>query len=111
VISRATDEMNAKHLEYQIENFVKNNPNKNDDVEIEYVTYKKDSTIIEESQQLKFATRLKELGYKYDGEGWDIKDKNGKEVTCYGFVWDYWYDLDTCVREMVSDIFEECCEE
>jgi len=64
VISRATDEMNAKHLEYQIENFVKNNPNKNDDVEIEYVTYKKDSTIIEESQQLKFATRLKELGYK-----------------------------------------------
>jgi hypothetical protein len=59
----------------------------------------------------KFGENLKKLGYKYDGEGWDIKDKNGKEVTCYGFVWDYWYDLDTCVREMVSDIFEECCEE
>ncbi len=58
----------------------------------------------------KLFNNLKELGYKYDGEGWNIKDKYGKEVTCYGFVWDYWYDLDTCVREMVSDIFEDCCE-
>lgn len=64
VISNATDEMNKKHLEYQIENFVKKNPNKNNEIEIEYVTYKKDSTLIEESQQLKFAIRLKELGYK-----------------------------------------------
>jgi UDP-glucose 6-dehydrogenase len=64
VISKATDEMNVKHLEYQIENFAKNNPNRDIEVEIEYVTYKKDSTIIEESQQLKFAVRLKELGYK-----------------------------------------------
>ena len=58
----------------------------------------------------KLFNNLKELGYKYDGEGWNIKDKYGKEVTCYGFVWDYWYDLDTCVREMVSNIFEDCCE-
>jgi hypothetical protein len=59
----------------------------------------------------KLFNNLKELGYKYDGEGWNIKDKYGKEVTCYGFVWDYWYDLDTCVRESVSCIFEEFCEE
>jgi hypothetical protein len=58
----------------------------------------------------KLFNNLKELGYKYDGEGWNIKDKYGKEVTCYGFVWDYWYDLDTCVRESVSCIFEDCCE-
>jgi nucleotide sugar dehydrogenase len=64
VISKATDEMNVKHLEYQIENFVKNNPNKEKEIEIEYITYKKDSVIIEESQQLKFAIKLKELGYK-----------------------------------------------
>jgi UDPglucose 6-dehydrogenase len=64
VISKATDEMNAKHLQYQIENFIKNNPNKDKEVEIEYVTYKKDSVILEESQQLKFAIMLKELGYK-----------------------------------------------
>jgi len=59
----------------------------------------------------KLFSNLKELGYKYDGEGWDIKDKMGNYVTCYGFIWDYWYDLDTCVRESVSCIFEEFCEE
>jgi nucleotide sugar dehydrogenase len=64
VISKATDDMNAKHLLYQIENFVKNNPNKDKEVEIEYVTYKKNSMILEESQQLKFAIELKNLGYK-----------------------------------------------
>jgi nucleotide sugar dehydrogenase len=63
VISNATDEMNKLHLEYQIESFVKNNPDKSKPVEIEYVTYKKESTIIEESQQLKFAIELHKLGY------------------------------------------------
>lgn len=63
IISKATDEMNKKHLEYQIEDFVKKHPNKNQVVEIEYVTYKKDSVLLEESQQLKFAVKLKELGY------------------------------------------------
>jgi UDPglucose 6-dehydrogenase len=63
VISKATDEMNDKHLQYQIENFVKNNPDKTKEIEIEYVTYKKDSILLEESQQLKFALELKKLGY------------------------------------------------
>jgi UDPglucose 6-dehydrogenase len=63
IISRSTDEMNAKHLDYQVENFITNNPDKDKIVEIDYVTYKKDSSIIEESQQLKFAMKLKELGY------------------------------------------------
>lgn len=62
VISKATDEMNWKHLEYQIEDFVKNN-DKSQPVLIDYVTYKKDSVLLEESQQLKFALKLKELGY------------------------------------------------
>lgn len=63
VVSKATDEMNKKHLQYQIEDFVKNNPDKTKEIEIEYVTYKKDSVLLEESQQLKFALKLKELGY------------------------------------------------
>lgn len=63
VISKATDEMNDKHLTYQIENFLKLNPDKTKKIDIDYVTYKKESTLIEESQQLKFALRLKELGY------------------------------------------------
>jgi nucleotide sugar dehydrogenase len=64
VISKATDEMNEKHLEHQLEQFVKQHPNKNEVVKIPFVTYKKESTLIEESQQLKFTIRLKELGYK-----------------------------------------------
>jgi nucleotide sugar dehydrogenase len=63
VISKATDKMNEKHLQYQIDDFVKLNPNKEQIVEIDFVTYKKDSILIEESQQLKFALKLKELGY------------------------------------------------
>jgi nucleotide sugar dehydrogenase len=63
VISKATDEMNEKHLQYQIDDFVKLNSNKEQIIEIDFVTYKKDSILIEESQQLKFALKLKELGY------------------------------------------------
>lgn len=63
VISKATDEMNKLHLEYQIESFIKSNPDKSIPVELEYVTYKKESTLIEESQQLKFAIELHKLGY------------------------------------------------
>jgi nucleotide sugar dehydrogenase len=62
-ISLATDEMNELHLKYQIENFVKLNPDKTKPVEIDYVTYKKESDSLEESQQLKFAVELKKLGY------------------------------------------------
>jgi hypothetical protein len=55
-----------------------------------------------------FAHNLKELGYEYDGEGWNIKSKYDDEgLTCYGVIWDYWYGVDTCVRESLSDIFEE----
>jgi hypothetical protein len=55
--------MNELHLEYQVQDFFTKNPNKDISVEIEYVTYKKDSTSIEESQQLKFALELKNMGY------------------------------------------------
>ena len=57
-----------------------------------------------------FATNLKELGYKYnvEEECWNLKDKySGRDLTCYGVVWDYWYSVDTCVRESLSDIFED----
>jgi nucleotide sugar dehydrogenase len=66
IISKATDEMNKKHLQYQIEDFIKQNPNKEKVIKLDFVTYKKDSILIEESQQLKFALKLKELGYKIE---------------------------------------------
>lgn len=62
-ISRATDKMNELHLTYQIEEFIKNNPDKNKPVVFNYITYKAESTILEESQQLKFALTLEKLGY------------------------------------------------
>jgi len=64
VISMATDEMNKLHLQYQVDWFVKNNPNKDTVVELDYVTYNKHSTSVEESQQLAFALELIKLGYK-----------------------------------------------
>ena len=62
-ISRATDEMNELHLNYQLEEFVKNNPI-NQPVIFDYLTYKKDSVILEESQRLMFALELQKLGYE-----------------------------------------------
>jgi hypothetical protein len=61
-----------------------------------------------------FGENLIKLGYKYnsDEEYWDLKDKrNSEDLTCYGVIWDYWYDLDTCIRESVSEIFEREIEE
>ena len=68
-----------------------------------------------------FKENLIKLGYKYDSdeEYWNLKDKrngeydkrNGEYLTCYGVIWDYWYDLDTDVRESVSEIFEREIEE
>ena len=64
LISKATDEMNSKHLDYQVQDFINKNVDKNIPIDIEYVTYKKESTSIEESYQLKFAKKVKDLGYK-----------------------------------------------
>ena len=62
-ISLATDKSNSLHVIEQVNNFVKNNP----DVEQEYVfdtvTYKKGTDIIEESQKLKFLSLLAQIGY------------------------------------------------
>lgn len=62
-ISKATDESNFNHLEFQIKEYIKNNPDKNIPVEMDYISYKQGSDIITESQQFKYAKRLKDLGY------------------------------------------------
>jgi len=61
-----------------------------------------------------FKNNLIKLGYKFDYDEyvWDLTDKyDKKNLTCYGVIWDYWYDLDTCIRESVGDIFESKLEE
>jgi nucleotide sugar dehydrogenase len=65
-VSLATDKMNELHLEYQFNEFKKYNHDKNIPVVFEYLTYKRESTLLEESQQLKFALKLVENGYKIE---------------------------------------------
>ncbi len=57
----------------------------------------------------KFYDNLISLGYNYDEEleGWDLKNSEGMELSSYGVIWEYWYDLDTDVRESVSEIWED----
>ena len=64
IISNATDKMNEFHLNYQIDYFINSNPDKTKPVVMDYVTYKTDSISIEESQQLKYALRLYNKGYR-----------------------------------------------
>jgi nucleotide sugar dehydrogenase len=62
-ISKATDMCNDSHLEFQIKEYIKNNPDKNKPIEMDYISYKEGSDILIESQQLKYAQHLKKLGY------------------------------------------------
>ena len=63
-IIESVEEVNKEHLKFQIDNFIKNNPDKNKEVVIDSITYKPGVNIIEESQQLLFAVKLARLGYK-----------------------------------------------
>lgn len=60
-ISTASDESNKLHLQYQVQNFVKSNTKK--EIVFDYVTYKPESTMLVESQQLLFAVQLAKKGY------------------------------------------------
>jgi UDPglucose 6-dehydrogenase len=55
---------NKNHLDFQIEQFEKNNKDKTILVNIDTVTYKKGTIIIEDSQQLLFAVGIVKKGYK-----------------------------------------------
>lgn len=65
-VSIATDKMNELHLAYQVEHFIKNQPDKSIPVTFNYLTYKPESVLLEESQQLKFALELLKEGYKIE---------------------------------------------
>lgn len=63
-ICKATDESNKLHLDEQVKQFEKTNSDMNKIIEINEITYKKNTEILEESQQLKFALKLIDKGYK-----------------------------------------------
>lgn len=58
LLSKATDEVNRRHLDFQFEEAMKTDG----PVVFDHVSYKKDSSILEESQQLLLAVRLAEAG-------------------------------------------------
>ena len=62
IICKATDDMNKKHLINQFNQFIKDNDT-SIPLEFDYVTYKRESTMLEESQQLEFAVMLAQYGY------------------------------------------------
>lgn len=64
-LSYATDLSNKSHLLYQIKRF-ESEVDKNTIITFNTITYKPESTILEESQQLKFAYELTEKGYKVE---------------------------------------------
>lgn len=63
LISVASDESNIDHLDNQISFFIEKN-DKNKIIEFDSVTYKPQSTMLVESQQLKYAVSLAKNGYK-----------------------------------------------
>lgn len=63
-ISNAADESNKLHLQEQIKFFKNENKDKLKAVKFDSVTYKQESNLIEESQQLLFAVGLAKEGYK-----------------------------------------------
>ena len=62
IISIASDESNKKHLKNQVSYYIINN-DKETEIEFDYVTYKPESTMLVESQQLEFAVSLAKEGY------------------------------------------------
>ena len=63
LISIASDESNADHLDYQVKQFIENN-DKEKEIVFDYVTYKPESTLLVESQQLAFAVEIAKSGFK-----------------------------------------------
>lgn len=63
LISEATDEVNRRHLDFQVQQYLENQP-ANQAFVFDTVTYKPGTVILEESQQLALALRLAQSGRK-----------------------------------------------
>jgi len=86
LMSLAADETNKKHFHFQVNQFKKNNPHKGS-IKMPFITYKPETDIIEESQQLLYAVSLASSGYRVilsENEG---VTKRIKEI--YGDLFEY----------------------
>lgn len=75
LISIASDHSNEDHLHFQVKQFIENN-DKEKEIVFDYVTYKPESTLLVESQQLAFAVEIAKSGFK-------IKIKEREEVIAH----------------------------
>ena len=85
-ISVSTDNFNRKHLDFQINEFIENNDIKKP-IKIDGVTYKKNSNIIEESQQLAYAVGIAKA--KFDVTIVDTKDVLERVKNLHGDLFKY----------------------
>jgi nucleotide sugar dehydrogenase len=86
LISKASDKSNEQHLEYQVQLFKLNN-SVADAVEFDYISYKPQSTMLVESQQLLFAKSLADAGYRVIIKERDSVIEQVKEM--YGDIFEY----------------------
>jgi len=63
LIGKATDKVNQIHQDFQFDWYLKNY-SEDEEIYFDYVSYKKESVILEESQQLAIAVRLAKAGRK-----------------------------------------------
>ena len=86
-ISKIVDDANKSHLTFQINNYVKTHPDKQTPVTIKGVSYKSNSVMIEESQQLLYAVGLVHEGYNVTVEDNEVVINQVKEK--YGSLFKY----------------------
>ncbi len=86
LISKATDSVNQKHLEFQFEDYMKKF-SKDNTIEFDGITYKKGSTLLDESQQLKLAEMLAKSGRKVIVK--DIEKVIDEVKAIYGSLFEY----------------------
>ncbi len=86
LISKATDSVNKKHLEFQFEDYM-NNFSKENSIVFDGITYKKGSTLLDESQQLQLATLLANAGRKVIIK--DVSKVVDEVRTIYGNLFEY----------------------
>ena len=85
LMSLAADETNKKHHNFKVNQYKKENPQK-EKIKMPFITYKPNTDIIEESQQLLYAASLASSGYQ-------VVISENESVT-------------SKVREIYGDLFE-----
>jgi nucleotide sugar dehydrogenase len=88
LIGETTDEVNRRHLRFQLDWYLKHYA-PSETITFDYVTYKRDSTILEESQQLALAERLARAGRRVRVKGHpdvlsELKGRYGEDFFEYG---------------------------